>query len=107
MTDPNSAVGQFAFAPATQQTTVTTTTTTTISLEPFVLKPPVDLQNRDPKQYPLAFSATPMAIKRFGFDVSGMRASFEEVDDGNSFLHDVRFLCGSAVPDHCLQGEVC
>lgn len=94
MTDSRSAVGQFAFAPATQQTTVTTTTTTTISLEPFVLRPPLNLEHRDPKQYPLAFSDTPTAIKRFGFDVGGMRASFKEVEDGDSFLQDVRSQLG-------------
>jgi len=89
MAQPHSAVGQFAFAPATQQTTVTTTTTTTVSLEPFILRPPVDLADRDPKQYPLAFSPTPVSMRSIGLEVGGMRASFKEADDTDGFLQKV------------------
>jgi len=90
MAEPNSTVGQFAFAPATQMTTVTTTTTTTVSLEPFILKPPVDLADRDPKQFPLAFTPTPASMRRIDLEVGGLRTSFREADDNAEFLQDVR-----------------
>lgn len=77
----HSTVAQMAFGPATQQTVVTTTTTTTVSLPPLIMRPPKDLYERDPKQYPLAFSPTPHTIKRFCFDVNGRPAVFHEAED--------------------------
>ena len=55
MPPQHSTVAQLSFGPATQQTITTVTTTTTVSLPPLVFKPPRDLFERDPKQYPLAF----------------------------------------------------
>lgn len=89
MAEPNASVGQFAFAPATQQTTVVTTTTTTVNMAPFVLRPPQDLHERDPKQYPLAYSHTPASMRRFGFNIGGQLATYMEADDASSFLHKV------------------
>jgi F-box and WD-40 domain protein CDC4 len=77
----HSTMGQLSFGPATQQTVTTVTTTTTVSLPPLVMKPPKDLQDRDPKQYPLAFSPTPPSIKRFCLDVNGRPAVFKESEN--------------------------
>ncbi|KAJ9618664.1 SCF ubiquitin ligase complex subunit cdc4 [Taxawa tesnikishii (nom. ined.)] len=88
MAPPYTTVGHFSFGPATQQTIVTTTTTTTISFPPLQIKPPRDLYERDPKQYPLAFSPTPSSIKRFGFEVGGRRTVYKEAEDANASLHD-------------------
>ncbi|EGP89455.1 uncharacterized protein MYCGRDRAFT_85141 [Zymoseptoria tritici IPO323] len=74
-------MAQLSFGPATQQTVTTVTTTTTVSLPPLVMKPPKDLYDRDPKQYPLAFSPTPHSIKRFCFDVNGRPTMFHESED--------------------------
>jgi F-box and WD-40 domain protein CDC4 len=81
MSQPNipphqSTVAQLSFGPATQQTVTTVTTTTTISLPPLVMKPPKHLDERDPKQYPLAFSPTPSYLKRFGADMYGRPIRF-------------------------------
>jgi len=92
MAESHSAVGQFALAPATQQTTVVTTTTTTVNLAPFLLKPPQDLRDRDPKQYPLAFSPTPASMKRFGFNVGGAVAHYREADDPDAFIQQVGMI---------------
>ncbi|KAF7189453.1 Cell division control protein 4 [Pseudocercospora fuligena] len=78
---PHSTMAQLSFGPATQQTVTTVTTTTTVSLPPLVIKPPRDLWERDPKQYPLAFSPTPQSIKRFCFDVNGKPTVFHESED--------------------------
>ncbi|KAF2215130.1 hypothetical protein CERZMDRAFT_109906 [Cercospora zeae-maydis SCOH1-5] len=74
-------MAQMSFGPATQQTVTTVTTTTTVSLPPLVMKPPKDLYDRDPKQYPLAFTPTPSSIKRFCFDVNGRPTVFHESED--------------------------
>ncbi|PNS16636.1 hypothetical protein CAC42_4600 [Sphaceloma murrayae] len=83
---PYSTAGQFAFAPATQQTTVVTTTTTTVNLAPFVLQPPKNLHDRDPKQYPLAYSPTPDSLKSIHFKVGGRLTTFVEADDPSHFM---------------------
>lgn len=75
------ALGHLKYAPATQTTVVTTTTTTTTSFPPLLLKAPRHLYNRDPKQYPLAASATPEGIRTFSFDVDGRPVCFSETDD--------------------------
>lgn len=74
-------MASLSFGPATQQTVTTVTTTTTVSLPPLIMKPPKDLYDRDPKQYPLAFSPTPHTIKRFCFDVNGHPTIFHESED--------------------------
>lgn len=90
MAEPNTTVGQFSLLPATQMTTVTTTTTTTINLEPFILKPPADLADRDPKQFPLAFTPTPASMRRIDLEFGGLQASFQEPDNATHFLQSVR-----------------
>nr|POE47332.1 cell division control protein 4 [Quercus suber] len=81
MPPPHSTLAQMSFRPATQQTITTVTTTTTVSLPPLILNPPRDLFERDPKQYPLAFSPTPQSIKRFCFDVNGRPTTFHESEN--------------------------
>ena len=81
MPPQHSTVAQLSFGPATQQTVTTVTTTTTVSLPPLVMKPPKDLFERDPKQYPLAFSPTPKYLRRFCADVNGKPVSFHEEED--------------------------
>ncbi|KAK4986512.1 SCF ubiquitin ligase complex subunit cdc4 [Elasticomyces elasticus] len=90
MASPHSTLGQFCFGPATQQTVVTTTTTTTVSFPPLLIKPPTDLYERDPKQYPLAFSTTPHVLKKFCFDVEGKPATFHEAEDARQALYEYR-----------------
>lgn len=77
----HSTMASLSFGPATQQTVTTVTTTTTVSLPPLIMRPPKDLYDRDPKQYPLAFSPTPHTIKRFCFDVNGRPTVFHESED--------------------------
>lgn len=81
-----STVAQLSFGPATQQTVTTVTTTTTISLPPLVMKPPKLLDERDPKQYPLAFSPTPSSLKRFGADMYGRPFRFHEEEDAQETM---------------------
>lgn len=81
MPPQHSTVASMSFGPATQQTVVTTTTTTTVSLPPLIMNPPKDLFERDPKQYPLAFTPTPPMVKRFCFDVHGRPTVFHEAED--------------------------
>ena len=83
---------QLSFGPATQQTVTTVTTTTTVSLPPLIIKPPKDLIDRDPKQYPLAFSPTPHSIKRFCFDVNGHPTVFHEPGDPDESIRKYHAL---------------
>ena len=87
-----STVAQLSFGPATQQTVTTVTTTTTISLPPLVLKPPQRLDERDPKQYPLAFSPTPNYLKRFCTDMHGRPVRFHEEEDPQETVRKHRAL---------------
>ncbi|KAI9811221.1 MAG: hypothetical protein M1827_005553 [Pycnora praestabilis] len=87
---PQSTIGQFSFAPATQTTVVTTTTTTTTSFPPLVMKAPRHLNELDPKLYPLASSPTPQAIKRFCFDFAGRPTYFREAEDTSEKLRELR-----------------
>jgi hypothetical protein len=86
---PYGTLGHLSYAPATQTTVVTTTTTTTTSFPPLFLNPPTQLDRRDPKLYPLAFSPTPDALKRFCFDIDGKRTCFHEADDVEISLKEV------------------
>ena len=81
MPHQQSTVAQLSFGPATQQTVTTVTTTTTICLPPLVMKPPKQLEERDPKQYPLAFSPTPSNLKRFCTDIHGRPIRFQEEEN--------------------------
>lgn len=86
---PATAVGEFSFAPATQTTVVTTTTTTTTTFPPLVMKPPRQLNQLDPKEYPLAAVPTPAILKRFCFDVDGKPTYFREKDDADQSIREV------------------
>ncbi|KAF2765011.1 WD40 repeat-like protein [Teratosphaeria nubilosa] len=81
MPPPNTTVGSFSYGPAIQKTTTTVTTTTTISLPPIAIKPPSDLHERDPRQYPLAFTPTPHQFKHITYNCNGRPTSFFEADD--------------------------
>ncbi len=85
-------LGQFSYAPATQTTVITTTTTTTTSFPPLLMKTRQPLDSRDPKQFPLAFSPTPQALKHFQFDVDGRPAYFQEAEDVKAGLEKVRMV---------------
>ncbi|PGH02711.1 hypothetical protein AJ80_08808 [Polytolypa hystricis UAMH7299] len=78
---PNSSLGQFSFAPATQTTVVTTTTTTTTSFPPFILRPPRTAQSLDAKIYPLASNPTPASIKDIRFKIGDNSIVFNEPED--------------------------
>ncbi|KAI9806056.1 MAG: SCF ubiquitin ligase complex subunit cdc4 [Piccolia ochrophora] len=86
----NGSLGQFSYAPATQTTVVTTTTTTTTSFPPLVLKPPRHLNDLDPKQYPLASSPTPPALKRLCFDLDGTPTCFREAEDASRSFEELK-----------------
>jgi len=81
MPPPNATVASFSFGPAIQTTVTTVTKTTTTSLPPIVMRPPRDLHERDPRQYPLAFTPTPSPLKKFAFDYHGRPTSFFEAED--------------------------
>ncbi|KAI9770438.1 MAG: SCF ubiquitin ligase complex subunit cdc4 [Geoglossum simile] len=85
---PFATLGQFSYAPATQTTVVTTTTTTTTSFPPLLLKPPRNLNELDPKQYPLASTPTPSSIRRFCFNLEGTPTHFREADDASKSLQE-------------------
>ena len=87
---PFSAVGQFSFAPTTQTTVVTTTTTTTTSFPQLLMRPPRNLNELDPKEFPLAAVPTPSNLKRFCFDMNGKPTHFREMDDPEQSLREVR-----------------
>lgn len=80
--------GQFAFAPATQQTTVITTTTTTISLPPFVLDE-TSIRPKDGGHYPLAHVPTPADLRAFTFNLGGQQATFLEAEHAQPYLTEV------------------
>ncbi|KAF3905404.1 Beta-TrCP [Orbilia brochopaga] len=85
-------IGQLSFVPTTRTTVVTTTTTTTTSFPPLVIKPPRSLGQLDAKEYPLAASPTPLALKRFCFDLDGHPTYFRESDDPNKTLINLQNL---------------
>jgi F-box and WD-40 domain protein CDC4 len=89
MVEPLVSLGQFSYAPATQTTVVTTTTTTTTSFPPLMLKPPRHLNDRDPKQYPLAATPTPKALKSIMFEVDGKPTYYREADNPSQVLTEV------------------
>ncbi|KAK4545925.1 hypothetical protein LTR36_002489 [Oleoguttula mirabilis] len=83
MPPPDTTVGSFTFGPAIQRVVTTVTTTTTTALPPILMHPPKDLHDRDPKQYPLAFTPTPHPLKKFAFNHHGRPTTFHESEDPN------------------------
>ncbi|KAK6541295.1 SCF ubiquitin ligase complex subunit cdc4 [Orbilia ellipsospora] len=90
--DNPDTIGQLSFVPTTRTTVVTTTTTTTTSFPPLVIKPPRSLNQLDAKEYPLATTPTPLALKRFCFDLNGHPTYFRESDDPNQTLINLQNL---------------
>jgi F-box and WD-40 domain protein CDC4 len=87
-----STMAQLSIAPATTTTVVTTTTTTTTQFPPMVFKPPRNLGQRDPKEYPLAYARTPDNLRRFSFEVAGARGYFEEAAEGVDAVAEVCYM---------------
>ena len=83
-------LGQFAFGPAMQTTVVTTTTTTTTQLPPLTVRGPQQRLKLDQKQYPLADTPTPPALRSISFEVEGKRTLFTEADDSTLAMEQVR-----------------
>jgi hypothetical protein len=82
-------VAQLSMAPATTTTVITTTTTTTTQFPPMLLKQPLSLGERDPKEYPLAHTPAPESIRRVMFNVDGEQVLFEEADVGVEAIKEV------------------
>lgn len=95
--DPYGTFGQLSFAKATCTTVVTTTTTTTTSLPPMLIKAPRSLKERDSKEYPLAHTPAPESIRKFGFEIDGLQACFEEANNVEEKVQEVR-LAGNVAP---------
>jgi F-box and WD-40 domain protein CDC4 len=91
MPDPYATMGQFSFAPATKTTVVTTTTTTTTTFPPMCINAPGTLNERDPKEYPLAHTQAPESIKKFYFESGGGLACFEEESAVSDQVQEVCF----------------
>ena len=91
-------IGQFTYGPTTQTTVTTVTTEITTELPPFRIAPP-RLQDLDLKDFPLADSPTPHAIRKLEFDVNGKRTTFQEAEDTMGTLQKVTYnvlgSCGS------------
>ncbi|KXG53181.1 uncharacterized protein PGRI_002310 [Penicillium griseofulvum] len=77
----NAAIGQFTFAPTTRTTVVTTTTTTTTSFPPLTINPPRAVKDLDARQYPLALSPTPAALRNLKFKIGDKSIIFNEPED--------------------------
>jgi F-box and WD-40 domain protein CDC4 len=87
-----STMAHLSMAPATTTTVVTTTTTTTTKFPPLVFKPPRNLGDRDPKEYPLANAQSPAFIRRFVFEAGGAQAYFEEAEDQIDTIVEVCYI---------------
>lgn len=86
----NSALGQFSFAPTTRTTVVTTTTTTTTAFPPLIFRPPRATKDLDTRQYPLAASPTPAALRNLRFKIGDQSIVFNEPEDTNATATEVR-----------------
>lgn len=91
--EPFSTMAHLSIAPATTTTVVTTTTTTTTNYPPMLLKPPRNLSERDPKEYPLAHAKAPESIRKFFFDAGGEQACFQEANDTTGTIVEVCLIC--------------
>ncbi|CAL5874365.1 uncharacterized protein PFLUO_LOCUS8661 [Penicillium psychrofluorescens] len=87
---PNDALGQFSFAPTTRTTVVTTTTTTTTSFPPLMIKPPRAVKDLDTRQYPLASSPTPAALRNLKFKIGDRSVVFNEPEDSTNAVHELK-----------------
>ncbi|KAJ5564504.1 hypothetical protein N7513_000746 [Penicillium frequentans] len=87
---PSNALGQFSFAPTTRTTVVTTTTTTTTSFPPLAIKPPRAVRDLDARQYPLAATPTPAALKNLKFKIGDKSIVFNEPDDSVSVATELK-----------------
>lgn len=97
----NAAIGQFGFAPTTRTTVVTTTTTTTTSFPPLTINPPRAIKDLDARQYPLASSQTPAALRNLKFKIGDKSIIFNEPEDTTNTAAEVRsyaILSVSMVP---------
>jgi F-box and WD-40 domain protein CDC4 len=83
------AIGQFSFAPTTRTTVVTTTTTTTTSFPPLTIKPPRAVKDLDTRQYPLASSPTPAALRNLRFRIGDKSIVFNEPEDTTNATAEV------------------
>lgn len=92
------SLAQFSFAPATQTTVVTTTTTTTTTFPPLIINPPRATRDRDSRQYPLASSPTPNSLKTIKFRLGEKWVVFNEPEDTDAALKEVRDLSLSLLP---------
>ncbi|OAP54662.1 hypothetical protein AYL99_11110 [Fonsecaea erecta] len=88
--EPDSLLGQFSFAPATQTTVVTTTTTTTTKFPPLFIRPLRRTKDLDLKQYPLAASPTPAGLKKIHFEIGGKHTIFHEAEDAAVALEQLQ-----------------
>ncbi|KAJ5344568.1 hypothetical protein N7452_002572 [Penicillium brevicompactum] len=88
---PDTAIGQFSFAPTTRTTVVTTTTTTTTSFPPLTIKPPRAVKDLDTRQYPLASSPTPAALRNLKFKIGDKSIVFHEPEDTPTATAEVRY----------------
>ncbi|KAJ5391222.1 hypothetical protein N7509_006712 [Penicillium cosmopolitanum] len=86
----NSALGQFSFAPTTRTTVVTTTTTTTTAFPPLIFRPPRATKDLDTRQYPLAASPTPAALRNLRFKIGDQSIVFNEPEDTNATATELR-----------------
>ncbi|KAF2178332.1 WD repeat-containing protein pop1 [Zopfia rhizophila CBS 207.26] len=109
--EPYATLGQLSYAPATHTTVVTTTTTTTTSFPPMFINAPRNLKDRNTKEYPLAHSPAPEAIRRFRFDFGGTQTCFEEANDveeslqeHNNLHNDLRASNGKIRKIHSFDG---
>lgn len=87
----NASIGQFSFAPTTRTTVVTTTTTTTTSFPPLTINPPRAVKDLDVRQYPLASSPTPAALRNLKFKIGEKSIIFNEPEDTINAAAEVRF----------------
>ncbi|PGG99063.1 hypothetical protein AJ79_08697 [Helicocarpus griseus UAMH5409] len=87
---PNSSIGQFSFAPATQTTVITTTTTTTTNFPPLVMKAPGSSRPLDPKIYPLAATPTPDSIRDIRFNLGDTSVVFNESKDPSGTFNELK-----------------
>lgn len=90
-------MAHLSIAPATTTTVVTTTTTTTTQFPPLLFKPPRTLNERDPKEYPLAHAHAPESLRKFCFEIGGEQACFQESSDVAGTMAKVRWISRAAL----------
>ncbi|KAK4554688.1 SCF ubiquitin ligase complex subunit cdc4 [Recurvomyces mirabilis] len=78
---PNSTVSSLQYEDAIQETVVTTITRTRTLLPPILTRPPVDLADRDARQYVLAHAPTPAHLRSVKIEQDGRVVTLEEAAD--------------------------